>query len=278
MFVVHSTTPFLETWVHSLLGSLAVCLVALVGSFVLFVKPVTLEKSLPLLMSLSVGVLLGNAFLHLLPGAIRQTGDTQRVMLLTLAGMLLFFFLEKAVRWKHVHQVYSLNPRRELTPSATSPKPIAQMNLLGDAVHNFIDGTLIAGSFLVNPIAGWLTTLAIIVHELPREISDVGALVYGGYSPRRAVWYNFLCSLSCLAGAVFLLSTGQWLDYDPIHTLPIAAGGFIYIAACGLIPELHKRTDANPSGLRQQLAQGLFISLGVSSMLLIIVFEKLVNT
>ena len=251
----------MSVWIYSLMSSLLVSAVALVGGFTLFIKTPTLQRLVPLLVSLSVGVLLGDAFLHLLPDAIERTQNLQAVMLSTLGGLLLFFLLEKVVRWRHRHEVHPSQEVRQV-------RPLARMNLLGDAVHNFIDGTLIAGSFMVSPTAGVATTVAVIIHEIPQEIGDVGTLIYSGLSIRKAIWYNFLCALSCVVGAVFMLLLGSWLNDGIVYLLPVAAGGFIYIAACDLIPELHRQP-----AFRQNLAQGVFICAGIAAMLLIVWFE-----
>lgn len=234
---------------QALLAGAVVCGVALVGGVAYLVPTHLLKQFTQLSISLSVGILLGDAFLHLLPDALEQLKDTQFVMTSTLGGMLLFFGLEKLVRG-HYHPI-----------GESAVKAFAPMNLLGDGIHNFIDGTLIAGSFLVSPEAGWATTLGIVVHELPQEIGDIGALVGGGYSVRRALLYNLLCSTTCLLGVGVILSVGLWLEAYTAYALPLAAGGFIYIAAANLIPELHRQT-VRPALLRQ----ALFIALGVGLM------------
>ena len=249
--------------VNSLLASLLVSLVSLVGAFALFLKERTLKNSLQFLMSLAVGVLLGDAFLHLIPDAITRIGDMHSVLVVTVGGILLFFFLEKIIRWKHRFYAPSFK-------SVHAPQPLAKMNLVGDAVHNFIDGTLIAGSFMASPALGVTTTLAIIIHEIPQEVGDIGALIHGGYSPKQAVWYNFLCSLTCTAGVLTILLLGSFMVLPLNYLLPIAAGGFIYIASTDLIPELH-----NKAKLHHQLAQGVVISIGVLCMVMITIIEEM---
>lgn len=233
-------------WIWTLMASLSVSIVALVGYFALFISEHKLQKYLQFFVSLSVGVFLGDAFIHLIPEAVEETGDIDTVLQLVLGAILVFFVLEKLIRNHggsgHSHDV----------------KPIAQMNLIGDAIHNFIDGTLIAGSFLVSPMVGLATTLAIIIHEIPQEIGDTGSLIYGGYKPRKAVWYNFLFSLPCTLGAFLTLLLGSWLALPVVYLMPIAAGGFIYIAASDLIPELHKSDR-----LKHQVGQGIVILLGI---------------
>lgn len=245
-------------WGSVLLAALSISVVALVGYFALKIPPKRLENSLQFLISLSVGVFLGDAFLHLIPDAAARTNNLENVLVGVLGGILLFFFVEKVVRWRHQYASHT-----------TDVKPLASMNLIGDAVHNFIDGTLIAGSFLASPVIGLTTTLAIIVHEIPQEIGDTGALIYSGYTPKKAVWLNFLCSLTCVVGAVLTLLLGTWLNLPVVHLMPIAAGGFIYIAACDLIPELH-----NSVRTRHQIGQGIIILCGIGFMFFITIIEN----
>jgi zinc and cadmium transporter len=175
--------------------------------------------------------------------------------------MLLFFVLEKLVRWRHDHHI-------NLPGQQDDIRPIAKMNLMGDAVHNFVDGILIGGSFIVDPVLGFTTTLAIIAHEIPQEIGDVGALVYGGYSPAKAVLYNFYCSLTVVVGALFTLMSSQLAESSLVFLLPIAAGGFIYIAATDMIPALHEHsTIANLVG--QTLIFGLGIGFIMQSIIIL---------
>jgi zinc and cadmium transporter len=136
-------------------------------------------------------------------------------------------------------------------------------------VHNFVDGILIGGSFLVDPVLGFTTTLAIIAHEIPQEIGDVGALVYGGYSPAKAVLYNFYCSLSVIVGAVFALLFSQLAESSLVFLLPIAAGGFIYIAATDMIPALHEH-----STIPNLVGQTTIFGLGIGFMQSIIILEN----
>ncbi|GAB4276277.1 MAG: ZIP family metal transporter [Methylomicrobium sp.] len=247
-----------EVIFYTLSASLLVSLVSLSGAFVFYLDRQLLKRLLPYLIALAVGVLLGDAFIHLIPDAAERQGSIATVCLTTLAGVFLFFVLEKIVRWRHDHTVFA----------GDSVKPMAKMNLMGDAIHNFVDGILIGGSFLVDPVIGLTTTLAIVVHEIPQEIGDVGALVYGGYSPKKAVLYNFYCSLTVVVGAVFTLLLGQFAEASLILLLPIAAGGFIYIAATDFIPVLHEH-----SSLRNLCGQSFVFALGIGFMQAIVVLE-----
>jgi zinc and cadmium transporter len=250
-------------WGPPLLAGLAVALISLIGAFTLWIKPARLRVVLPLLVSLAVGVLLGDAFLHLIPEAVGSIGSVSQVCLYVLAGIVLFFAVEKVVRWRHRHDVF------DPTTQGGAGNAMARMNLVGDAIHNFIDGVLIAGSFSVDPVVGATTTLALIAHEIPQEIGDVGALIHGGYSPRRAVFLNFMCALSVIAGVVFTLQVAQAADAAMPYLLPVAAGGFIYIATADFIPSLHSHR-----GFRHDSLQVATVAVGVFCMLAITVVEQ----
>ena len=222
------------TALYAFAAGLTISSVAFAGAFVLWLSPRQLDWLVPMLVALAVGVLLGDAFIHLIPDAIARHGDVGEVCLAVLGGIFLFFVLEKLVRWRHDHTVVS-------DQSTDAVQPMARMNLIGDAVHNFIDGILIAGSFWIDPWIGTTTTLAIIAHEIPQEIGDVGALIHGGYGPGQAIRYNFYFSLTVLAGIGITLLLGHHAEASLTLLLPAAAGGFIYIAASDFIPALHAR-------------------------------------
>ncbi len=240
---------------------LAVSLCSLTSAFALWLPAETLKRIVPFLVALAVGVLLGDAFIHLIPDAVARHGSVSDVCLTVLVGVFGFFVLEKLVRWRHDHNV-DTQPVGEILP-------LAKMNLIGDAMHNFVDGILIAGSFLADPVMGFTTTLAIVAHEIPQELGDVGALLRGGYTPRQAVLYNFYCSLTVLPGAIFTLLLSHVAASSLIVLLPIAAGGFIYIAASDLIPVLHERTSLTHLG-----GQSVSFAAGIGFMQGIVIFEQ----
>lgn len=254
------TTPTL-TALYAIAAGLATSGVAFSGAFVLWLSPAQLVWLVPNLVALAVGVLLGDAFIHLIPDAIARHGDVGEVCLAVLGGLFLFFVLEKLVRWRHDHTVTSGR-------GTTAVQPMARMNLIGDAVHNFIDGILIAGSFWIDPWIGTTTTLAIIAHEIPQEIGDVGALIQGGYRPGQAIRYNVYCSLTVLAGIGVTLLLGHYAEASLTLLLPVAAGGFIYIAASDFIPALHARV-AGP-----HWAEVLTFAAGVCLMQSVVALEQ----
>lgn len=252
----------MNTYLATVAASLAVSLCSLSSAFALWLPAASLQRIVPFLVALAVGVLLGDAFIHLIPDAVARQGSVSTVCLTALIGVFGFFVLEKLVRWRHDHNV-------DTRPAASEVLPLAKMNLIGDAIHNFVDGILIAGSFLADPALGLTTTLAIIAHEVPQELGDVGALLRGGYPPKQAVLYNFYCSLSVVPGALFTLLLSQVAASSLVVLLPIAAGGFIYIAASDLIPVLHER-----STLRHLSGQSASFALGIAFMQGIVVFEQ----
>ncbi|MDP2347287.1 MAG: ZIP family metal transporter [Gammaproteobacteria bacterium] len=257
------------TVVGTLAGSLVVVLVAFVSLFVFYMEEQTLKRWMPRLIAVAVGVLLGDAFLHLLPDALESGANASMVFMSTLGGILCFYLIEHVLHWKHDHELVN-SPRDPNTPASLhdTPASFARMNLLGDGIHNFVDGILIAGSFLTDPMLGVATTIAIVVHEIPQEISDIAVLVHGGYSKRRAVFLNVLCATACIAGAVMTLLLSQIMELSLGALLAFTAGGFIYIATTDLMPLLRQ------AGARLSLpAQATATMVGVLSMQAILWLE-----
>jgi zinc and cadmium transporter len=225
-------------------------LIAFVGIFSLWCRENTLKRMILILVAFSAGALLGGAFLHLTAEAL-GTLETNSVFLLLITGFSVFFLIEKFLKWHHCHE------------GKCDVHPFTYLILFGDGIHNFIDGLIIAASFLVNPAFGIITTIMIISHEFPQELGDFGVLIYGGMEKKKALVYNFISQMTSIAGGIigfFISSLGGFQEF----LLPFAAGGFIYIAASDLIPELHKESDKRKS----ILVFGFFI-VGVLFMLLI---------
>ena len=235
-------------WLNSLVSVFIVSILSLVGIFTLAVKKDNLEKVLLFFVSFSAGALFGGAFFHLLPEAVEQNGFVVEISLYLILGILVFFVLEKFIYWRHCH----------IPTSKTHPHPVAFMNVIGDGLHNLIDGMIIAGSYLVSFPLGMATTIAVILHEIPQEIGDFGVLLHAGLSRTKALFFNFLSALMAVVGVVISLLIGANLDGYLLFLLPVTAGGFIYIAGSDLIPELHKESRVSKS-----LTQFAFIVLGV---------------
>jgi len=210
-------------------AGLAVSLISLIGIFTLTLKDKFLDKILIALIGFSAGGLIGGAFLHLLPEALERSHNTQDVFVLTLAGFVSFFILERYLHWRHCHE------------GVCEIHAFTYLNLIGDAVHNFADGLVIGASFVVDIRFGIVTTLVIIFHEIPQEIGDFGVLVYGGFKKMKALLFNFFTAVTCVLGVVIGYPLSEKINNFSNYLLPIIAGGFIYIAACDLVPEIHKQ-------------------------------------
>lgn len=245
-------------WLYSLASVFLVSLLSFVGILFIVLKKEKLQRATLFLVSLAAGGLLGDAFLHLIPEAITERGYTLVVSLAILTGLLVFFILEKFICWRHCH----------IPTSDEHPHPIAFMNLVGDGLHNFIDGLVITASFLADFRLGLVTSLAVIFHEIPQEIGDFGVLVHGGFSRKKALFFNFFSGLVAVLGAIFILVLGQRFIGFSEFLIPFTAGGFIYIAASDLIPELKKEID-----FRKSAFQFLGIVLGIGIMLSLKLWE-----
>jgi zinc and cadmium transporter len=211
-----------------------VSLISLVGIVTFLIKGKPLQEIIFYFVGFSAGALIGGAFLHILPEALEKSSSAF-VFSWVICGISLFFLMEKYFYWRHCHdehcQVHSFT----------------YLNLIGDGMHNFFDGMIIAASFTVSIKVGLATTLAVIAHEIPHELGNFAVLVYGGFSKFKALFFNFLTVLTAFLGALagyFLAErTGHFSDF----ILPITAGGFIYIASSDLIPEIHKESNQKRS-------------------------------
>lgn len=236
-------------WILS--ATVLVSLISLIGIFTLGVKTKLFDKILVLLVGFAAGGLIGGAFLHLLPEAIERCG-CERVFFYSLIGFTVFFMMERYLYWRHCHE------------GVCDVHTFTYLNLIGDGVHNFTDGLIIAASFMTDIRLGIATTLAVIFHEVPQEIGDFGILVYGGFSKSRALLFNFICALTAVLGAVIGYILFGISENFSLFLISFTAGGFIYIAASDLLPELHKQKDTK----RANLAFGTFI-LGLVLMALV---------
>ncbi len=176
--------------------------------------------------------------MHLLPEAVERSGFGAEVSLIVIVGIIVFFVLEKFIHWHHCH---GHNPQEH----HHQPTHLAPLNLSGDAIHNFLDGLIIAGAYIVSIPVGIAATIAVVLHEIPQEIADFGILLYSGMSRAKALLLNFLSAAVAVVGAAVGLSlrTDMFIDF----ILPFAAGGFVYIAGSNLIPEMHKECGLKDS-------------------------------
>jgi zinc and cadmium transporter len=206
----------------------------------------------PWLISYAVGTLLGVALLALLPRALEQL-DSRQVLGTLLAGILTFFILEKLVIWRHCH-----------TDDCEVHGSAARMAVLGDTMHNFIDGAIIGSAVMSSVPLGVSTALAVAAHEIPQEIGDFAILLGAGYPRRRALWLNMLSSTAGIAGATVMCLTVDALELSLPYILPFAAGSLLYVAMSDLIPHLH-RGGLDASGVRQIL----LISAGIATVMML---------
>ncbi len=246
--------------VWSIFGAIAiVSLISLVGVLALSFSTDRLKKISLLLVSLAAGTLIGDVFLHLLPEALEESAEPTRIWLGVIAGVLLFFILEKIIHWRHCH----------IPTGSDHPHPLGKMNLIGDGLHNFFDGMLIAGAFTVDTTLGIATTIAVIVHEIPQEIGDFGVLIHAGYSRARALLMNFLSALCAFAGALAVVIWSGMSEQVGTILVPLTAGGFLYIAISDLIPELKKENRLSASAV-----QLLMIVVGLGCMYALKLFAE----
>jgi zinc and cadmium transporter len=222
-----------SVWGATILAVLAVSAIAFAGIVVLVVQERLLRKIVPILVSFAVGALLGDALFHLLPELARDGGITVDLSWVMAGAILFLYVLEKFI---HLH--HQLN-----APEHRHVHPVVLTNLVGDGVHNFVDGAIIAGSFLVSPSLGIATTIAVALHEIPQEMGDLGVLVHAGLSPKRALVYNVASAMTALLGAIIALLLAGAIEGIERPLLAFSAGAFIYIAGADLIPELHKGTS-----------------------------------
>jgi len=215
-------------------GGVLMSLIALVGSVTLVLSARTLRKLLLPLVAIAAGSLIGGALLHMLPAAIEKEGNSLAVYLWLIAGFTVFLCLEQFLQWHHCHRTEHKHER-----------PLGYLLLIADGLHNFIGGLAVAGSFLIDIRVGVTTWIAAAAHEIPQELGDFGVLVHGGWSPRKALLFNFLSALTFLVGG--LVAYAVSLQIDVSFLVPFAAGNFLYIAAADLIPEIksHEKWSKN---------------------------------
>ncbi len=220
---------------YALIASAIVSLISLIGVFALVIKDNVLKKIIIFLVAFAAGGLIGGAFLDIIPEATEYVKDSTQLFLYVILGYTLFFMLEKYLHWRHCHAAECEVHR------------FTYLNIIGDIVHNFSDGLIIGAVFLIDIKLGVATTLAIVFHEIPHELGNFAVLLYGGFSKLKALFFNFLSSLFAIAGTIVGYYCAGTISGFSSILLPAAAGGFIYIASCDLIPELHKEEDGKRS-------------------------------
>jgi zinc and cadmium transporter len=250
-----TTSPI---WSYSLASVFLVSLLSLVGLAFVTIGERKLKQLIFIMVSLAVGSLFGDAFIHIVPQIYAKSQTNVDASLYVLGGIFAFFILEKFLLWRHHHDL----------ESGYAVHPVGYMNLFADAVHNFIDGMIIGASYIVSFPVGVATTVAVVFHEIPHEMGNFFVLLYAGFSKTRAIFFNFISALFAIVGTLVALAVSSRVEHFSALMLPLAAGGFIYIAGSDLVPELNK--EVNPS---KSIAQILAIGAGVGLMLLLTLLE-----
>ncbi|MEK6914518.1 MAG: ZIP family metal transporter [Nanoarchaeota archaeon] len=235
----------MQTLYFILIATIINGLIAFAGASLFFINEKKLEKFLILFLSFETGALLGGVFFHFIPESLEEISII-KTTILTILGFIIFLSLEKFLHWHHCHT------------EKCHEHTFTYLLIYGDAIHNFIDGLIIASSFIISVPVGIITSSLIIAHELPQEISDFAVLIYGGFTKKKALIYNFLSQLTAIIGGVlgyFFLS----IKDQAIFLIPISAGGFLYIAISDLIPEIFKEKD-----IKKIIINLIFIILGIS--------------
>ena len=230
----------MSIYTYTILAVLLVSAVSLTGILTLSMSRKKLDEIMTYMVSFATGTLFGGALIHLLPEAYENTSNPIAVSLWTIGGLATFFVMEKFFRWRHCHH----------PTTQDHVHPVVPMNIFGDAMHNFIDGVLIAISFSAGIPLGIATTVAILFHEIPQEISDYFILVNGGLSVKKALMVNFMTASLAMVGAMLALQMSKSITGFTEVLIPFTAGGFLYISGSDLIPELHHNTEVKKSLLQ----------------------------
>jgi len=219
----------MESLFYALASAFVISLISLSGAFSLAISEKILSKLLIFLVSFSAGSLMGGAFFHLLPEALAEDNNVIKIFIYLLCGFCLFFILERVLRWRHCHEGV-----------CETHQHLGWLNLVGDGIHNVIDGLVLMSAFAVSPALGFPVAFSIIFHEIPQELGDFGVMIYSGFKRSLAILYNFITGLLALAGVLAGFFIFDRFAGANQFLLAFAAGGFIYIAASDLIPEIHQ--------------------------------------
>ncbi len=238
-----------------ILATLINGLVAFIGVLSLSLKAKSFKWLIVMFVAFSAGALLAGAFFHIIPEALEEL-SAMTVSFFILLGLVVFFLIERVLHWHHCHE-------EGCETHELPTKPVSYLVLFGDSIHNFVDGIIISAAFLTSISFGFVTTLMIIAHEIPQELGDFAVLVHGGFGKGRALVYNFLSQLTSVLGGVVGYFFSKSIEGMIPYVLSFAAGGFIYIAASDLIPQLHKEPK-----LGKAFLSFVFFIVGMGLMLL----------
>jgi len=235
--------------IEIILSVLLVSLISLLGVFFIFFKKSSLEKNMYYMISFAAGTMLATSFFEIIPEALSEFGGAINYIF---AGILLFLFIEKFIHWHHCNREHCEDKHKKV-------KPYVFLNLLGDGLHNFIDGAVIAAAYQTRFELGLLTTISVAAHEIPQEIGDFSILLKGGLNFKNSLIFNFITALVAFLGAFFTIFLGSHIENINPILISIAAGGFIYLSLSDIVPETHKETES-----RKIMKQALFLLLGIA--------------
>jgi zinc and cadmium transporter len=246
-----------QEFVNTIISVIAVSLISLIGLFVISLKTITGRFIFTFLVSFSAGALLGDVFIHLLPELVEEGHFNLKISLIMLAAIFALFLMEGYFNWHHHHGEGDANEH--------STHPFVYNILVGDFLHNLIDGMVIAGAYQLDFRLGVATTIAVLLHEIPQEIGDFGVLVYGGFTKAKALIYNFISALSAVLGAIIVFVFTNITESLPV-LIALGAGSFIYIALADLFPQIHKEKGRTYTQLTAMV-------LGIGAMFALLLLE-----
>lgn len=247
----------MSNFLYALISVVLVSAVSLIGAAALVISENKLKRFIHYFISFAVGALLGEVFLHLLP-EMSEFGFSRLQGIYILFGVLLFLVLEKLILWHHSH-----------TDHEESVHAVVWLTLIGDGVHNVLDGMLIAATYIVSIPLGIATTIAVLFHEIPHELGDFMVLIHGGLKSTKALWFNFLSALTSVIGMLFVYLFAREFTHTPQVLLGVGVASFLYIAMADLIPELNQEKK-----LSRSILQFIYLIIGIVTMAGLLLLEK----
>lgn len=233
-------------FIYSLSAAIIVSLISLVGILILIKKINPRSFIINVLISFAAGAIIGDAFIHLLPEYIELYGYSETLTFYIFFGIVFMFCVEAYFHSRHKHDSSSTDDRRPF---------LARLNLIGDGFHNFLDGMAIGASFLISPEVGVITTLAIVLHEIPQELADTSILLYSGWRRRKIIIANLLTALTSVLGVIFVFIAVNLTESAEQILIPFAIGQFLYISLATLVPEIHRSVSLK----KYSIALGAFV-------------------
>ena len=237
---------------YALASAAIISLISVFAAIPFFITKKVSDRVQLILLSVSVGALLGAVFLDFVP-ELAEHGYNEMTAAIIILGVLVFFVIERLVHHHHG------KPESMGGSAHGHAYHLAPVNLIGDGIHNFLDGMVIGSTFLVSPALGVSASISIAFHEIPQEIADFGVILYSGYSRKKALFFNFLSALTAMLGVAIAFLLSSSVESFTEFAIPFACGNFIYIAATNLLPQLHRHCSA-----RETVEHILAIILGVA--------------